>query len=73
MQTRIPEIKEWFLNLSLDDRVLCLTNVDPFFAQSIIRMQTKNAKHGQGVFRLVSTIIQESPALLKNPNEADNF
>ncbi len=62
---RIPEIVEWFSGLSVDDRVLSLTMVDDFFANSIHRMQTKINKHGQGYFkfqqRVVTHTIQKGP------------
>jgi hypothetical protein len=49
--TRIPEIQEWFNSLSVDDRVLSMTIIDELFAKSIIDMQSKINKKGNGMFK----------------------
>jgi hypothetical protein len=56
---RIPDITEWFQGLSVDDRVLALTVIDEFFTTSVIRMQSKINKNGQGLFQFQSRVVKE--------------
>ncbi len=58
-QQRIPDIAEWFQSLSIDDRVLCLTIIDDFFTDSVIRMQGKINKNGQGLFKYQQRVVKE--------------
>lgn len=37
-ETSIPQLKEWFQQLSLAERILCVTTVDPNITASIHRM-----------------------------------
>ncbi len=56
---RIPDIQEWFQNLSINDRVLCLTIIDDFFVSSVQRMQSRINKNGQGMFKFQSRVVKE--------------
>jgi hypothetical protein len=68
--TRIPDIQEWFNSLSNDDRVLCMTIIDEFFAKSIIEMQSKLSKKGHGMFKFQTRVVKG--ASLKGTNMAAN-
>lgn len=59
-QQRIPDLAEWFQSLSNDGRVLCLTIIDDFFTDSVIRMQGKINKHGQGLFKFLQRVVKET-------------
>lgn len=70
---RIPDISEWFINLSLDDRVLCLTIVDDFFANSVARMQSKINKNGQGLFKFQQRVVKESKGVMMPEQQAGAY
>lgn len=50
----IPDIKEWFTGLSVDDRVACFTIIDDHWADTVLNMQAKNNQHGYGIFKYQS-------------------
>ncbi|CDW72233.1 UNKNOWN [Stylonychia lemnae] len=57
---RIPTIQEWFQSLSKDDKILCLTIVDFTLVNSIVRMQQRLNKKGQGKFSLVTKLLKQT-------------
>jgi hypothetical protein len=57
---KIPDIQEWFGSLVHDDRVLALTIVDNFFADSVQRMKFKISKNGPGYFRFQQRVVKDS-------------
>jgi hypothetical protein len=79
-------IKEWYYNLykkliflihrftslSIDERVLTLTSIDKIVTDSIIRMQKKLSKHGNGKFSLETRIIPMRQLATKHVSSATN-